>query len=137
MISPSHIPVLLVDDNAMVRQSTATQLRSLGFSVQEASSGESALEILQKNEEIDLLLSDVLMPNGMNGVSLADKALELKPDLKVLLVSGYVNVDRSSFQYRLLPKPYRKQDLMTAIEAVFGLGSMGEFGSGSKSAFSS
>lgn len=81
--------VLVVEDEAHVRMVVAEVLADLGYTVLEAGDGRSGLSILQGKTNIDLLLSDVGLPGGMNGRQLADAARQLRPDLKVLFMTGY------------------------------------------------
>jgi PAS domain S-box-containing protein len=81
--------VLVVDDEPSVRALMAEVLTDQGYRVLEADTGAVALQILQTRQTIDLLVSDVGLPGGMNGRQLADAARSLRPDLKVLFVTGY------------------------------------------------
>jgi two-component system, cell cycle sensor histidine kinase and response regulator CckA len=90
-----------------------------GYKVITADNGEDALEILGRGEEIDLLISDVVMP-GMDGPTMVAEALKDRPDLKILFMSGYaeeqlrnsLNVGTMSF----LPKPFSVQELAEAAK---------------------
>jgi PAS domain S-box-containing protein len=81
--------VLVVDDEASVRMLVVEVLRDLGYSAIEAVDGLSGLEILRSSARVDLLVSDVGLPGGMNGRQLADAGCALRPDLKVLFITGY------------------------------------------------
>ena len=81
--------ILVVEDEDSVRAFTVEMLRELGYKVAEAASGPAALRVLECLPEIQLLFTDVGLPEGLNGRQLADKALILRPDLKVLFTSGY------------------------------------------------
>jgi PAS domain S-box-containing protein len=81
--------VLVVDDEPSVRLLVSEVLIDLGYQVLEADSGAPALTILQSQQGVDLLISDVGLPGGMNGRQLADAARQLRPELKVLFVTGY------------------------------------------------
>jgi len=81
--------ILLVDDEPLIRMVGAEQLQELGYTVIEAAEAASALRILNSNRTIDLLITDVGLPGGMNGRQLADAAREQRPDLQVLFVTGY------------------------------------------------
>ncbi len=82
--------VLVVDDEASVRQLMVETLREMGYHVLEADSGLRAMEVLQANAaSVDLLVTDVGLPGGMNGRQVADAARTVRPDLKVLFVTGY------------------------------------------------
>ena len=115
--------VLLVEDEPMVRSVAERALTRHGYKVITADNGEDALEVLGRGEEIDLLISDVVMP-GMDGPTMVAEARESRPDLKVLFMSGYaeeqlresLNVENVSF----LPKPFSVQDLAEAAKRALG-----------------
>lgn len=107
--------VLVVEDSDAVRLLVMRQLRALGYEPVEASSAESGLAIV-KERPVDLLFTDLLLPGGMNGVQLARAALELHPDMRVLLTSGYAGAVSdlavaARNPVRLLAKPYAKIEL--------------------------
>jgi signal transduction histidine kinase/ActR/RegA family two-component response regulator len=81
--------VLLVEDELAVRVVVAEVLRDLGYTVLEADNSQSGLRIIETRAHIDLLLTDVGLPGGMNGRQLADAAREQRPGLKVLFLTGY------------------------------------------------
>ncbi|HXL70427.1 MAG TPA: response regulator [Rhizomicrobium sp.] len=80
--------VLIADDEAMFRDAVALSLQASGFKVFQAADGQEALAILKDNCEIALLVSDIRMP-GLDGYALTEAGLELRPDLKVILMTGY------------------------------------------------
>lgn len=82
--------ILLVEDEPELRSANAEFLTSIGYSVICAGSGPEGLDLADKAESIDLVISDVVMPK-MNGREFADKLLELRPETKVLFVSGYAD----------------------------------------------
>ena len=84
-----HETILLVEDDEEVLAVAAESLRELGYKVLTAGNAAQGLEILRGDQPIDLLLSDVIMPGGMNGVQLAVEARRISPNLKLLLASGY------------------------------------------------
>ena len=81
--------VLVVDDEAAVRMLVAEVLGDLGCNAIEAVDGPTAMKILQSDIKIDLLMTDVGLPNGMNGRQIADAARVLRPDLKIIFITGY------------------------------------------------
>ncbi|TWI55590.1 PAS domain S-box-containing protein [Pseudomonas duriflava] len=81
--------ILVVDDEPMVRALIVETLAELGYQMIEAEDGPSGLQILQSGRPIDLVISDVGMPGGMNGRQMADAARQTRPDLKVLFITGY------------------------------------------------
>jgi signal transduction histidine kinase/DNA-binding response OmpR family regulator len=100
--------ILLVEDDQRVLSLTLDLLVGLGYVVTCASNAGEALEVLRSDTEIDLLFSDVVMPGGVSGVSLARTARELRPGLAVLLTSGFVGEGSAvdNVEFPLLDKPY-------------------------------
>ena len=114
--------VLLVEDDDLVRDHAARLLADLGYRVLIASDGPAALALLRENP-VDLLFTDVIMPGGMNGPRLAEAAHAMRPDLPVLYASGYtenaiVHHNRVDPGINLLHKPYRRQALAQKIRAT-------------------
>ena len=125
--TPLAVKVLLVEDDADVRASTAMLLESFGCTVVEASDAALAMASLEKDAEIRVLLSDVVLPGGENGIELAREAICRYSDLKVILVSGYPEsalkkVGVSESKFLLLGKPYSKEQLMDALGVVMESG---------------
>ncbi len=110
--------VLVVDDEEAVRRTALNMLKQLGYATVEASNGQEALTLLQARPDIDLLLTDVIMPGGMSGIDLAQAAK--RRDLAVLLTSGYSD---ESFSYgdvaisdvAWLPKPFLTPQLAQKV----------------------
>lgn len=119
--SPDESPaltILLVDDDALVVASTASMLEDFGHDVIEADSGANALDILQNGHRIDLLITDYSMPK-MNGAQLAVAARKLRPDLPILLVSGYAELPQGAdLKLPRLGKPYQPEQLAAEITKV-------------------
>lgn len=105
---------LLVDDELLVRASTADMLNELGYDVLEASSAAEAIPVLRQGEPIDLLITDQLMP-GMTGTELARLAKAEQPTLKVLLVSGYAGSEGIDPDLVRLVKPFRQDELSAKL----------------------
>jgi signal transduction histidine kinase len=115
--------ILAVEDDEDVLELAVSALNDLGYSVLTATNAAEALEILRTAERLDVLFSDVIMPGGMNGAQLAVEARRIRPDLKVLLTSGYTA--EALVQEHGLPdgllvlgKPYRHEDLANKIRLV-------------------
>ena len=109
------IRILVVDDDALIARSTTDMLGDLGHSVIEANSGDQALGILESNKEIDLLITDFSMP-GMNGVELGRAARKVRPDLAVVLVTGYAELlGLSEPSFPRINKPYFQSQLAAEI----------------------
>jgi len=116
--------LLLVEDNDHVRRGVALQLRSLGYSVVQASRADEALDILERdNGRIELLFTDIVMPGSMDGVTMARRAVEGRPELRVLFTSGFAGdlLGRAPEGIRirtLLNKPYRISELARAVRGA-------------------
>jgi CheY-like chemotaxis protein len=116
-----HETVLVVEDNPEVRELAVTTISDLGYRVLTAADGPSAMKIIRRNGQIDLLFSDVVMPGELNGFDLISKARSVRGGLKALLTSGYANVHRPGTDrpdVPLLVKPYRRSDLARCIRSV-------------------
>ncbi|WP_246498198.1 PAS domain-containing protein [Microvirga soli] len=105
---------LLVDDEELVRMSTAEMLIDLGYAVIEASSAEEAMRLIHRGETFDLLVTDHLMP-GMNGTDLAREIRSMRPTVSVLLVSGYAEREGIDPDLPRLTKPFRKDELAAGL----------------------
>ena len=115
--------VLVLEDDENVRKLAVTHLEDLGYVVLHARHGQEALGVLQKAARVDLLLSDVVLPGGMNGPELAERARQNDPALKVLFMSGYAETAfQSRDQFRgdaaMLKKPFRKRELAQRIRGA-------------------
>ncbi|MBQ0824608.1 response regulator [Microvirga sp. HBU67558] len=109
-----RVRILLVDDDAEVRTVTAAYLTEMGHRVVEAADGSSALDILKADNHLDLLIADFAMP-GMTGTDLADQAREIRPNLGILLVTGYADPKRLPESYLMLHKPFSRADLAIKV----------------------
>lgn len=110
--------ILLVEDDADVRMVARGVLEASGYHVWEASDGLEALNLWKANApQIDLLLTDIIMPGGLNGRELADRLREERPGLKVILMSGYSPDRFGKIQRynRILPKPFSLESLTQAV----------------------
>ncbi|MEA2835043.1 MAG: hypothetical protein QOG66_3245, partial [Methylobacteriaceae bacterium] len=114
--------ILVVEDDSAVLEMAVESLNDLGYQTLTAADAHSALSILRSNSRIDMLFSDVVMPGGMNGVQLSVEAKRLRPELKVLLSSGYTGAALGSSgvpeDMPILNKPYRREDLAKKLRTV-------------------
>ena len=115
--------ILIVEDDALVREYVVTQIGSLGYKTLAASNAAEALAIINGPETIDLLFTDVIIPGGMNGRQLALAAVKQRPELKILYTSGYtenaiVHHGRLDAGVLLLAKPYLSSDLARMIRTA-------------------
>jgi signal transduction histidine kinase/CheY-like chemotaxis protein len=121
--SPEGMTVLVVEDDADVREVTVAAVGELGYAVREAGNAQEALTLLHTDTAVDLLFSDILLPGDMSGVDLAVEARRIRPALKVLLTSGNPGaiaargtVAQRSFV--ILEKPYIHSELADKIRVV-------------------
>ncbi|MBR1268468.1 response regulator [Bradyrhizobium sp. AUGA SZCCT0222] len=115
--------ILIVEDDALVREYVVAQINRFGYHTQAAGNAAEALAIIDRPERIDLLFTDVIIPGGLNGRQLATEALKRRPGLKVLYTSGYtenaiVHHGRLDAGVLLLPKPYLSSDLARMIRTA-------------------
>jgi CheY-like chemotaxis protein len=113
--------VLLVDDEELVRMSTAEMLGDLGYEVVEAASAEEALELIWRGLRPDLLMTDHLMA-GMNGTDLARLVRSEHAGVKVLVVSGYAESEGVAPDLARLAKPFREAELAECLANLPGIG---------------
>ncbi|MFO7806558.1 MAG: PAS domain S-box protein [Paracoccaceae bacterium] len=115
--------LLVVEDDTLILHQLTAQLTGLGYQVVTASAGGPALDILRKRSDIDLLFTDIVLPGGMNGRQIVDKAQKIAPGLKVLYTSGYsentiAHQGRLDAEVELLGKPYRRTELAAKLRRV-------------------
>jgi two-component system, cell cycle sensor histidine kinase and response regulator CckA len=116
--------MLVVDDDRGVRRLTARMLRAEGYKVLEAASGPEALEILEREPGIHLVVTDIVMPE-MHGLELADQAQARRPHLKVLLMTGHApelttQLDTRDARMPVLLKPFTKEQLTAKVRDALG-----------------
>ncbi|MFL4998323.1 MAG: PAS domain S-box protein [Microvirga sp.] len=114
--------VLIVEDEPAVLEVASDIFDSLGYDVVTATDANEAIKVLDGNLSIDVLFSDVIMPNGMNGVELSRKAREMRPDLKILLASGYpmsaLPSEGLGAGVSFISKPYRWTELAEKLRGL-------------------
>ena len=113
--------IIVVEDNEQLRRTTVDQLITLGYRVIEAENGDAARALIEDDDlALDLLFTDIVMPGELDGYRLAKRALAHRPEIKVLLTSGFpgdslATENGQEPSFRLLGKPYRKQELAVAV----------------------
>lgn len=115
--------VLVVEDDAMVRETVLQRLEAIGYAVLEASNAHNAMTLIEAGEPVDLVFSDVVMPGHMSGYDLARAVMAEHPGIAVLLTSGHVsqtfrNHASNGPSVPLLSKPYLLRDLAVAVSAA-------------------
>ena len=118
--------VLIVEDDPFVRSYAVMSLQTLGYHVIAAVDGREAMQQLQTGAHIDLLFTDIVMPGGVNGWELAGLARKTRPDLRVLLTSGYALETLAANGHlqegsAILSKPYRKAELARRLREALSL----------------
>ena len=108
------VAVLVVEDVPQVRATAVRIMKDLGCTVFDAYNGHQALKLLQAHPEIMVLFTDVRMP-GMSGTELAEAAQRLRPDLKIVLTSGYVGAEDMPANVAFVPKPWRVDAITEAV----------------------
>ena len=120
--APSAVTIMVVDDEERARRVTARMLRDEGYDVIEARSGEQALELLAGAEQVQIVLADIAMPGGMNGVELAEKVLAAAPSCQIVLMSGYDRLfpkwESQRARFPLLMKPFTAGQLIHQVSEV-------------------
>ncbi len=116
--------ILVVEDQPDVREIIEASLNGRGYRILTAADGVAASRVLESNEPVDLLLTDIVMPNGVSGIELARNARMLRQDMKIVLVSGFARdmqpglPDQDEFVF--LEKPFRQTELATTIASLLG-----------------
>jgi CheY-like chemotaxis protein len=113
--------ILVVDDDATPQKVVVDTLKSLGYTIYEASSGEEALKLFEDiSFRVDLVISDIVM-SGMNGKYLADRLTEIRPGIKIILMSGYSNIGGGTDKkigYDFIQKPFTPNFIMNHVRKV-------------------
>jgi len=111
--------ILVVEDDADLRETVVTALSQLGYQAIAAANAAAALRVLAGKQHIDLLFTDVMMPGGVLGPALAQRARELRPGINVLFTTGYAEnaamADGALTASEVIQKPYRNEELATRI----------------------
>ena len=113
------LTMLLVDDEEIVRVATAEMIRDLGHSVHEASGGLEALARLESGLEVDAVITDYMMP-GMDGGAFARQLAKRRPDVPVLLITGYTGATDNVLHLPRLAKPFGQAEIAAALAELFG-----------------
>ena len=123
MVAESGEIVLVIDDEPTVRMLVADALGDHGYTIVEAGDGAEGLRLLQSSTRVDLLITDVGLPGGLNGRQVADAAWAARPDLKVLFITGYaenavLNHGHLAHGMQVLTKPFTIDDLVRRVDRV-------------------
>jgi two-component system, response regulator PdtaR len=120
---PTRVPdsILVVEDEVLIRLMIADDLMQAGFQVIQAGTGDDALKVLRSSVKVDLLLTDIHMPGGLDGLQLAAEVRANWPAVKIVILSsqrpvGLVPTLADGF----VGKPYRDQDLFNCVNQLLG-----------------
>jgi CheY-like chemotaxis protein len=117
--------VLVVDDDQLVREPIADYLREAGFDVLEAGDAHEAIDLVDHADHVDLVFTDVRMPGELDGVGLARWVKAHRPDLPVLMTSGYYGTgwlgERLEREVRLIQKPYTQDEVLRHIRRLLSM----------------
>ncbi len=110
--------VLVVEDELLLRTHAVTLIEEAGFDTLEAGSAKEAIALLETDERIRIVFTDINLPNGMDGLRLAAAIRERWPPVELVLTSGHLRVSREDIPARgcFLPKPYNPQQLIDMLE---------------------
>jgi CheY-like chemotaxis protein len=114
--------VLVVDDEPLIRINAADMLTDAGWTAIEAGDAAEALQLLEAHPEITVLFTDINMPGEMDGLELARRVHQLRPDVHLIITSGKMRLDRNDLPSggEFLGKPYRERQFIALVEAVTG-----------------
>lgn len=116
--------VLVVDDEPLIRMNAADMLADAGWTALEAADADEALEVLRAHPEVTVLFTDINMPGTMDGLDLARRVHQLRPDVHLVITSGKLRPGQGELPGagRFLGKPYQERQFIALIEAVSGAG---------------
>jgi PAS domain S-box-containing protein len=120
LTGPALDTVLVVEDEPDLLEATAALFRSLGYEVLTASNGSEAMDALSRRDDIHILFTDVVMPRGIDGIQLARSTRDLRPDVRIVLASGYplpaLRAQHGQLDdFAFIHKPYRLADLLRTL----------------------
>ncbi len=122
-VSKKRLEVLIVDDEEAVRTMLTEMLQQFGYAPLAATDGHDGLHLLEARPQLDLLITDIGLPGGMNGRQLANAARQIKPELKILLISGYadpavIEKDPLPSGMQFLMKPFAMDTLLSMVQSM-------------------
>lgn len=115
--------ILVVEDDESVREVVVDILGDQGYEIFEAADSKEAMALLNAGRSFDLLFTDIVLPGGMSGTEIAEKAKVLHPDIEILLATGYTDrlvleLARLDSRLKLIKKPYRRDNLLKQISSM-------------------
>jgi CheY-like chemotaxis protein len=124
-VASGHV-VLVVDDEEAIRMLLVETLEASGFTLLQAADGPTGLNLLQSSQKVDLLITDVGLPGGLNGRQVADAARVLRPNLKVLFITGYaenavIEAAKLDRGMEVVTKPFAIAALMSKVRGALDI----------------
>ncbi|MBW8296388.1 response regulator [Sphingopyxis sp.] len=116
----SERTILLVEDEFLIRMMLSESLREEGYTVLEASDGEEGLAVLQSGQQVDLMITDVRMPGGIDGMELTRRSNALAPSRPVIVCSGHLVSSEAALADVFLAKPFPAETLVRAVTKLMG-----------------
>ena len=110
--------ILVVDDEVLIRMMVVDELLDQGFTCEEASSGAEAIGVLERNTDIGLMITDIGLPSGLDGNELARRARALRPNLKIMLMTGYTDAKAPADGMEVLTKPFDMGELVRKVDGL-------------------
>jgi signal transduction histidine kinase/ActR/RegA family two-component response regulator len=125
-LNPGSETILVVEDDAAVRALAVSMLRDLGYTVVEAATGDAALAVLAARDDIAVVFSDIVMPGDTSGLDLAKELIENRPEIGVVVTSGYTSrysdTERTLALVEFIRKPYRQAELSACVRKAVAAG---------------
>lgn len=114
--------VLLVEDEPLIRLGLASVIEEAGYEVLEAANASEAIEVLEANRDVRLVLTDVDMPGGMDGIRLAHYVRDRWPPIRLIVISGKIGVGAEELPNgtRFISKPYQEPQLLGVVQELIG-----------------
>lgn len=122
--SKNRLRILIVDDNIAIQQTMSDILESVGHSCRKCSSADEALQLITKEDAFDLIITDIKMPGQNTGIDLATFIIHKYPHIKVILITGYLELEEISVEdhkIAILQKPFSRMSLMNSIDHFYSL----------------
>lgn len=119
--------IMVVEDEPLIRLGLASMIEDAGYEVVEASSADDAIRVLEQNDQVRLVVTDVDMPGSMDGIRLAHYVSRRWPPIRLMVISGKVGVTSGQLPQgaRFMSKPYQEPLLIRQIETLLGTGDTG------------
>jgi CheY-like chemotaxis protein len=114
------IRILVVEDDTFIRMNVVEMLHAAGFDIREAINADEAIQMLERDSDIELVFTDIDMPGSMNGLKLATAIRSRWPPIKIIATSGHFDVQAGDLpaDARFIPKPYLSAQIISAVREL-------------------